>query len=245
MPSLCFVIVVAFTSLALEVLCETAIFPKSDDSDKMCGYNTEMNDELRRNFTDMHNYRRSQLALGKVSKRQGYLPAASNMIKLEWDCCLERNATEYVRTCPHEGSKEKQRDSRIGELYARVPVTVGDYKRGIREALTNWWKVVRQVAEDRCIGKDTTFFPQKHAEIKTFAQMAWAKTTKVGCAIGICPSTTAKDKEYVVVCRYFPKGNKENENVYSVGRACNACPNGYSCTAPFDCDQQNCQGLCI
>ncbi|CAJ0601460.1 unnamed protein product [Cylicocyclus nassatus] len=238
MPSLQYhvVVIAIFTLLAVEVLCEEAKFPGNHPYDKMCGYNTEMNDELR-----------SQLALGKVRNVNGPLSAASNMIKLEWDCCLERNATEYVRTCPREGSKENQRDPRVGELYARVSVSAvlaGDFKAAALIAVKSWWKVARDVPEKECIEKDAKF--QKNfvgKKIESFTQMAWAKTTKLGCAVGRCKF--GKNEDYVVVCRYFPKGNKENEYVYRVGRACSPCPNGYACTTSFDCDQQNCQGLCI
>ncbi|VDN22494.1 unnamed protein product [Cylicostephanus goldi] len=137
----------------------------------MCPYNTEMRDIVRKNFTDTHNYRRSQLALGKVpNKNNHYLREASDMIKLEWDCWLERNATEYVRTCPYKESDETER-SGIGELHARVPVE-GDFKAGALAAVKRWWSIARKVSVDKCIGDDAKFGKELiGGEIKSFTQV--------------------------------------------------------------------------
>lgn len=58
---------------------------------QICPGNGEMNDRIRVKAVDMHNYRRSQLATGKVAKFNGNkLPKAANMIKLRYDCELEK-----------------------------------------------------------------------------------------------------------------------------------------------------------
>ncbi|PIO67559.1 hypothetical protein TELCIR_10685 [Teladorsagia circumcincta] len=61
--------------------------------------------------------------------------------------------------------------------------------------------------------------------------MAWASTKQFGCGAKLC------NGNYVVVCRYSPRGNIVNENIYNVGTKCTECPN--SCTSTYLY-----QGLC-
>ncbi|CAJ0600871.1 unnamed protein product [Cylicocyclus nassatus] len=176
-----------------------------------------MTDELRMNYLDMHNFRRHQLANGHVAKNNGnLLPKATNMIKLELDCDLEADAIAYAGTCPNEVSDESTR-SGIGEHYHRIAVSKAGpaYVDGLKSAVTSWWKVVRQYPG---IGM-AAMFRANHVgtPIETFTQMGWAKTSKLGCSIVTCSS------DYVVICRYSPKGNVVDENVYIPGTPCSQC----------------------
>ncbi|KIH68212.1 SCP-like protein [Ancylostoma duodenale] len=60
-------------------------------------------------------------------------------------------------------------------------------------------------------------------------KMAWAKTRKMGCAIAKCSS------DYVVVCRYEPRGNQVGQVVYTRGDPCTACASGAWCTEAALC----------
>ncbi|KHJ96002.1 hypothetical protein OESDEN_04044, partial [Oesophagostomum dentatum] len=50
-----------------------------------------------------------------------------------------------------------------------------------------------------------------------FTQMVWARSTKVGCAVVNCNSST------FTVCRYSPAGNILNQQIYQVGKPCSMC----------------------
>ncbi|RCN25111.1 hypothetical protein ANCCAN_29179 [Ancylostoma caninum] len=62
---------------------------------------TEMTDAARKKVLDMHNWRRSQLALGKIpnGKNSYNCPTATNMFKMAYDCDLENSALAYARQC--------------------------------------------------------------------------------------------------------------------------------------------------
>ncbi|CAJ0600872.1 unnamed protein product [Cylicocyclus nassatus] len=192
-----------------------AIFPTGENT--MCPDHEGMNDTLRMHYLDTHNYRRSELANGTVVKNNNNtLPQATNMIKLELDCELEAGAIAYAGTCPYTVSDPSTREG-IGEHYHRVAIssTVPTYRDGIKNAVTNWWKVVRLYPG---IGMQA-MFRSNHVgtPIETFTQMGWAKTSKLGCSIVTCKS------DYVVICRYYPKGNIVEQNVYIPGTPCSQC----------------------
>ncbi|CAJ0610046.1 unnamed protein product [Cylicocyclus nassatus] len=204
-------------------------------SQERCGANTKcprnlgMTDELRMNYLDMHNYRRSLLANGQVAKNtKNLLPQGANIMKLELNCDLEAGAIAYAKTCPYDVSSGGLRRG-IGEHYHRVPVSdVATERDAIKSAVTNWWRVVRLYPGP---GMEVTF-RSKHVgtPIETFTQMAWADTRKLGCAVEAC------NTDYVVICRYYPKGNIIDRQIYTPEPPCTACSTN-------KCDDE--LGLCI
>ncbi|EYC30042.1 hypothetical protein Y032_0005g2414 [Ancylostoma ceylanicum] len=64
-------------------------------------------------------------------------------------------------------------------------------------------------------------------------KMGWATSNLLGCSIVKCSTSN----RYVGVCRYSPKGNLVNYNVYQVGTVCSACPSGKT-----SCNRD--EGLC-
>ncbi|CAJ0593903.1 unnamed protein product [Cylicocyclus nassatus] len=179
-----------------------------------CPNNIGMTDTLRELFLNSHNSKRTQLAQGLVREKNGnLLPQATNMIRLDLDCELEAGAIAYAKTCPHAASDPSTRNE-TGELYHRVSVssTVPTQEDGIKNAVTNWWKVVSFYPG---IGMKAMF---RKAHVKTpiesFTQVGWARTKSLGCSIVTCES------DYVVICRYYPKGNIVGENVYIPGDTC-------------------------
>ncbi|CAJ0600880.1 unnamed protein product [Cylicocyclus nassatus] len=182
-----------------------------------CPSNEGMTDKLRMHFKDTHNFRRSELAFGRIQKNNGnYLPTAGNMFKLEYNCELEAGAIERAKQCPRLKSAQSSRPG-IGENFRRIPITEGfpTYRDAIKEVVTRWWNVVRHCSG---IGM-AAVFREKHVgtAIVSFTQMAWATTRYLGCSIAKCES------DYVAVCRYQPRGNIVEENVYKPGTTCTLC----------------------
>ncbi|WKX88635.1 hypothetical protein Q1695_008345 [Nippostrongylus brasiliensis] len=65
----------------------------------------EQSDQLRQRVVDMINYRRDQLAQGKIAKNNGaLLPTAANMLKITYNCTLEVEALTFAKTCSAAGS---------------------------------------------------------------------------------------------------------------------------------------------
>ncbi|VDM77196.1 unnamed protein product, partial [Strongylus vulgaris] len=70
----------------------------------------------------MHNWRRSQVALGNIRNgRQGNrnLPTAQNMLMMRYDMVLEGEAQAYVNMCPRSGSALAIRPG-SGENFAMI-----------------------------------------------------------------------------------------------------------------------------
>ncbi|CAJ0601529.1 unnamed protein product [Cylicocyclus nassatus] len=201
-----------------------AILPLANPGENMqCPENIGMTDTLRMHFLDTTNYRRSILAKGQVTDNTNQLlPTATNMFLLIWDCELEKNAIDYVKTCPTT-TYITRNDEEAGENIHRVPISseVPTYRDAIKNAVVAWWKVVRQYPGP---GATAMFYPMHYdSPIASYTRMAWSSTRRLGCAIGQCSS------EYVVICRYLPRGNAIYYPMYNVGLVCSACPIGTSC----------------
>nr|AEP82913.1 venom allergen/ancylostoma secreted protein-like 1 isoform 3 [Heligmosomoides bakeri] len=187
-----------------------------------CPQNPLMTDDLRFLVRDMHNYRRSQTALGRTIKNTGnYLPSSSNMQYMRYNCPLEATAIQIAATCPTPLIQS-------GRLIGQVPIGTYTFTTATQEIIKSLWKVVRQVNGP---GMKVTFKAQHvGTPIASFTQMAWAATRKLGCAVARCPTA------YVAVCNYEPIGNIVGQQIYTPGTPCTACTAGSTCTAS--------QGLC-
>ncbi|VDM76446.1 unnamed protein product [Strongylus vulgaris] len=152
------------------------------------------------------------------------------MLSLIWDCVLEDNAIQYVKTCPTTNYIPGN-DEQPGENLHRVPISgdIPTYRDAIKNAVVAWWKVVRQYPGP---GSTAMFYPIHYdSPIATYTRMAWSSTRRLGCSIGQCSSV------YVVVCRYAPRGNAIYYPMYNVGMVCSACPRGTMCRPD--------RGLCV
>ncbi|RCN41457.1 SCP-like protein [Ancylostoma caninum] len=191
-----------------------------------------MSDVLRSEYERLHNFRRGLLATGQIPRKDGkYLPKASNMRKIAYDCGLEEGAILYASTCPSTHSEQSKRPADVGENFKTFPATRFTFDTAAKKSVTEWWKVIRDV---NYFEKVAVFRPfHDGAPISSFTQMGWALSHKLGCSIVKCSASN----RYVGVCRYSPRGNIVNNNIYEVGRPCGACPNG----AP-SCNRD--EGLC-
>ncbi|VDO61752.1 unnamed protein product [Heligmosomoides polygyrus] len=192
----------------------SAVFP-SGGTNSRCTQNTGMTDELRFLFRDMHNYRRSQTALGKTVKNTGrYLPSSSNMQYMRYNCGLEATAIQLAGACPAPSIQ-------AGRLIGQVAIGTYTFTSATQEIVKSWWRVVRQVSGP---GMQVTFKAQHvGTPIASFTQMAWAATRKLGCAVARCPTV------YVAVCNYDPSGNIVGQQIYTPGTPCTACAAGSTC----------------
>ncbi|KAK6054189.1 hypothetical protein COOONC_08305 [Cooperia oncophora] len=96
-------------------------------------------------------------------------------------------------------------------------------------AIRTFWREVKLIGIDPGMMFTESLLQDFEAPLR-FTQMAWASTYQVGCGVRLCGGTTA-----VVVCRYNPRGNIVNQNIYNVGTTCSQCRN---CTTSYP-------GLCF
>ncbi|CAJ0602187.1 unnamed protein product [Cylicocyclus nassatus] len=196
-----------------------------------CSSNDGMTDELRMQFLDTQNYRRSILAKGGQVKRPSgnYLPSGANIIKLNFKCELEKKAIEEVRECPTYKTSDNNSYGKNFDTFASSTV-VSTYREAVKKAVTNWWKVVRK--ESNGPGMQVTFRSNHvNQPVESYTQIAWANTKYIGCAIAKCSSS------YTAICLYDPKGNIVDQVLYIKGSPCAACPSGTTCDSAI--------GLCV
>ncbi|KAK6754978.1 hypothetical protein RB195_013758 [Necator americanus] len=96
-------------------------------------------------------------------------------------------------------------------------------------AVTKWWEEFTRHGNHW----DNVYTTELHenGSLEHYAQIAWSRTTHIGCAVQDCSSSS------MVVCRYKPTGKRLNDVIYEVGDTCSACPRGTIC------EQQT--GLCV
>ncbi|PIO64265.1 hypothetical protein TELCIR_14114 [Teladorsagia circumcincta] len=100
------------------------------------------------------------------------------------------------------------------------------------KAIKTFW---REIKTSRGINRRMQFtehFRNRQDAPLRFTQMAWATTRQFGCGVKSC------NGNYVVVCRYSPRGNIVGQNIYNVGSTCSQCAGGCTNEGPH-------KGLCI
>ncbi|KIH51257.1 SCP-like protein [Ancylostoma duodenale] len=104
--------------------------------------NVEMTDAARQKVLDMHNWRRSELALGKIQngKNPDNCPPATNMYKMEYDCDLENSALAYAKQCSLVGSAEGTRPGEGENVHKGA--LVADPEAAVQAAVQSWWSQI-------------------------------------------------------------------------------------------------------
>uniref|UniRef100_A0AAR2JGT1 LCCL domain-containing protein n=1 Tax=Pygocentrus nattereri TaxID=42514 RepID=A0AAR2JGT1_PYGNA len=159
--------------------------------------------------------------------REGVYPTASNMEYMVWDDELERSATHWAEQCQWEHGPQDLLMS-IGQNLA---VHWGRY-RSPAYHVQAWYDEVKDYTypyphecnpwcPERCSGPMCTHY----------TQLVWATTSRVGCAVHICPRMNVWgeiwENAVYLVCNYSPKGNWIGEAPYQHGRPCSQCPPSY------------------
>ncbi|TKR88225.1 hypothetical protein L596_012505 [Steinernema carpocapsae] len=196
---------------------------------------TGMTPAVRKAILDRHNQLRSQNALGNSfdGSTKKNAPQAKNMYKIVYDCELEQIAQKWADNCKFEHSPSNIRNA--GEnLYMSYP-TVQNNSPALK-ASDSWWSELT----DNGVGKISPDFNLTMALFNTgvghYTQMAWAKTTKLGCGQAKCP------KMNLVVCNYRQTGNYLNEKIYEIG---SPCQKDSDCVLLVGSKCSKVEGLCI
>ncbi|CAJ0602185.1 unnamed protein product [Cylicocyclus nassatus] len=179
-----------------------------------CPNNVGMTDELRTQYVNTHNDKRSSLAKGGQVKRPSgnFLPSGANILKLKFECELENEAIQEVQQCPTSKTPHDNYGKNFG-----TSIVTSTYSDAVDKAVTNWWDVVR--TETNGPGMQVTFRSNHvNQPVESYTQIAWANTNKIGCGIAKCSSS------YTVICLYYPKGNIVDQPIYTKGIPCDACP---------------------
>ncbi|KAK5981296.1 SCP domain-containing protein [Trichostrongylus colubriformis] len=194
---------------------------------RICPDNHLMNDRIRSNAIQSHNYRRSQLARGFVRNKAGRtLPSATNMYKLAYNCSLEISAMNVASSCSILPSQNLSSD--VQENTYLLPRSSAQHRKdAIVEAAKFWWRQIRVTGG---IGQRVTFTTRNlGTNTEWFTRMAWATTKFLGCGVARCGSY------WSAVCHYRPGGNIIGQPIYDRGPECSACPPDSRCDADRLC----------
>uniref|UniRef100_A0A7E5A0Q0 SCP domain-containing protein n=1 Tax=Panagrellus redivivus TaxID=6233 RepID=A0A7E5A0Q0_PANRE len=196
-------------------------------------------DDLRQAVVERHNLWRANLANGCSGLPGGQTaPKAKNMNALQYNCSLEVIAQKWANNCQFAHSSQSDRGG-AGEnlyaLYSSLPTWKADF---FANAADSWWNELAQYGG--VTQTDTTLtLAGFNSGIGHWSQMAWAKTTSVGCGFKKCaPSGTNSYTMWYVVCNYCPAGNYLNEQTYEIGEPCKLdsdCSAGQCVTATGLC----------
>ncbi|CAO4374418.1 hypothetical protein L5515_011749 [Caenorhabditis briggsae] len=181
---------------------------------------------------NVHNTLRSKIAQGKYVAKGTTKPAGSNILKMKWDTATATSAQNYANTCPtgHSGA------AGLGEnlYWSWTSATITNIDSYGAAASAAWEK------EFQDFGWKTNLLDMAlfNTGIGHATQMAWAKTNLIGCGVKNCGKDPKNGLNKVaVVCQYKPQGNYLNQNIYTTGATCSACPTGTKC--------ETASGLCI
>uniref|UniRef100_A0A7E4URJ1 SCP domain-containing protein n=1 Tax=Panagrellus redivivus TaxID=6233 RepID=A0A7E4URJ1_PANRE len=171
----------------------------------------------RTTVLDRHNAYRSRLANGcAVMPNNEYAPPAKNMLKLTYNCSLEKIAQQWADSCVIEHSDDSHRPGAGETLYYRFAGP--DYTRNGFIDASDW--AFNELTEHGGINATSTVLEESMVMlIGHFTNMVWATTTSVGCGFARCPNDETTFK-YYVVCNYWPGGNWINQNIYEIGQPC-------------------------
>ncbi|EPB70747.1 SCP-like protein [Ancylostoma ceylanicum] len=159
-------------------------------------------------------------------------PEAADMLKMKYDCTLEASAAAYAKGCSLTNSSVNSRPNE-GENHW-VALFTGDSTQDVPNAIDAWYSEITRNG----LNKQMMYWislETKPNGPRSFTQMAWANTYKVGCAVALCGTNT------FTVCRYSPRialsesdysGNIVDEKIYTLGTPCQSCPS--TCVAGED-----------
>ncbi|CAD5230367.1 unnamed protein product [Bursaphelenchus okinawaensis] len=162
-----------------------------------------------------HNDLRRTLATGGSEASDGTMPEAANMNELVWDDDLEAEAQTWAQQCEFRHPDE----SDYGQNIASQAPAISSSKAA-NKAMVSWWSEI-------------AYYPAETAYEHIsgtghFTQMAWALTTRIGCAVQTCTEggPAGFDDWSFTVCNYYPKGNMRRKDIYISGEPCSECEAG-------------------
>ncbi|VDL81563.1 unnamed protein product [Nippostrongylus brasiliensis] len=177
------------------------------------------------NVAEKSGHPKSLVANGLAIDKDGStVPTAANMLRLRYDCTLERLAVEHANECKLRHSEPKGVRSALGESLVQ---SIGRTLPEQSEVTTGLWF---NELHKNGMGRNLTFGAQEDVyKIGHYTQVVWATTGAIGCAVKECPDGN------LAVCNYQPTGNVLEHEVYEEGDPCSKCPDHTYCE----------DGLCV
>ncbi|GMT22431.1 hypothetical protein PFISCL1PPCAC_13728, partial [Pristionchus fissidentatus] len=157
-------------------------------------------------FLAVHNKLRASISAGTYVAKGKKMPAAKTPIPaMTWDYCIEKSAQAVANTCVFAHSTNRVN---LGEnLYTYMSSAVLPSFAGLGKKASDSWEKEFQDFGWSDIKLTNAVFS---SGVGHATQMAWAKSTKIGCGIAKCNG----GKQVIIACQYRDAGNFLNQNVY-------------------------------
>ncbi|CAJ0591347.1 unnamed protein product [Cylicocyclus nassatus] len=211
--------------------CSSGLCTKGADvkeTNHMCPKNKGMTDRARQKFLNLHNHFRSRAARGlEPDALGGKTLKASKMLKMVYDCAVEKSALRHANKCVYEHSKSEREG--LGENLFMSKTIDLDKVKAAKQSSEVWWNELKEYGVGRSNRLTEALWNRPNTLIGHYTQMAWGTSYKLGCAVVACPTFT------YAVCQYGPAGNYFGRLIYSIGEPCSGCPG--------KCSKS--EGLCI
>ncbi|CAJ0567807.1 unnamed protein product, partial [Mesorhabditis spiculigera] len=161
-----------------------------------------------------HNNLRSEIAQGHYEARGNWFGPTADMRKLKWDNALATQAQNWANRCKFEHSSFNNTGENIYKVSSSATLPIAG--QGL-EACKDWASEFEDIDWPQMPSFDLS---AANSGIGHATQMAWAKTTKIGCGAARCDS----NKSVLVVCQYQGQGNILNTDAFASGSfTCGSC----------------------
>ncbi|XP_074642377.1 scoloptoxin SSD43-like [Tubulanus polymorphus] len=200
-----------------------------------------LTDKEKQHILDVHNMLRARTAKGQTKGT----PAAADMVALEWDDRLMKQAQGRADMCfglarAHDTARERQFNpyESVGQnFFGGATLDSGMFNLWFKELLTYSYH------SEHCV-------PGKICG--HYLQLIWGRTHIVGCGYNDCKGRYDLDRFY---CNYAVGAsspwNGESKKPYTEGKPCTKCPAGYSfcmgdalCASKKACDNSDSKCEC-
>ncbi|CAK1598643.1 unnamed protein product [Parnassius mnemosyne] len=247
---LCIIFIILFTSYYCEAknYCNSNI---CDNQHTLCKF--KLNEPAQRcvdhektiktkkdkqEILDKINSRRNRVASGDIRS----LPAAENMLKMEWNDELEISAQRWADQCmPYKqlDIKDFCRDLDNVHVGQNIATVVGESTSLTPAILVDVWYMELLNVNASIISR---YRPSNQSHLKHydyFTQLVWAESNLVGCG-GVKfreRFDNGKQNRTInrLICNFAPGGNQFMRSVYIEGVACSHCPFGGVCDPTYTC----------
>ncbi|RCN33189.1 SCP-like protein, partial [Ancylostoma caninum] len=215
--------------------CENGLCVKPKEepdtgANKMCPLLSGMTDKTRKTILNLHNYFRSLVARGKAEDKTGFTPEGASMLKMKYDCELEKIASKYASKCVYAHSDPNTRTLKgkeAGENLFTVSIPDAEKSKTGDWATRGWFSELKEFGVGKTNLLTESLWNRPGTQIGHYTQVVWGTTSRIGCGVQNCRNQT------LVVCNYLEGGNvidrQKPRQIYEVGPACSKCPSGYSC----------------
>ncbi|KAF6211361.1 hypothetical protein GE061_011873 [Apolygus lucorum] len=181
----------------------------------------------------MHNDMRNSHAGDKsdnLEPNPGYdLPWAANMRELVWNKELEKIALMWALQCEAGTDecrdvyeKDQSKTIYVSQLHHMVNWTGMDVFPSSVVGFQEWvmgMKFLKPYMIDPFVA------PRENtdADYSSFAQLIWADSYMMGCAMTLCRSSSTNESRIISICNYAPGGMIPGKSIYEIGGPCSRC----------------------